>query len=142
MSHESFNFGVDIPAAAQEKPPDSASYYGGTTYRLLITLPIATTHIKINFIHLKIGTRNVMSCDNIPPQQPDDRLIISNGHEQLFDCAGGSSPPADRKTFEITSMNNTLLFELRTNGETPRQLLGFSGFLLQYESMYQNSDNK
>ena len=110
--------------------------------QLLIALPIATTHIKINFIHLKIGTRNLMSCDNIPPQQPDDRLIISNGHEQLFDCAGGSSPPADRKTFEITSMNNTLLFELRTNGETPRKLLGFSGFLLQYESMYQNSDNK
>ena len=135
MSHENFNFGVDIPALALGQPPDSASYYGGTTYQLLMQLPIATTQVMIHFIHFNIGTKSIMQCErvNTLADSSVDKLTIHNRDVELYGCAGGRSP-TDNKTFNITSSKDTLLFEFRTNSAAAGQLTGFSGFLLQYES--------
>ena len=135
MSHEKFNFGVDISASALGQPPDSASYYGGTAYQLLIQLPVAATQVMIHFFYFNIGTKSIMKCEGVDSLSDSsvDKLTIYNGDAELYGCAGGRSPP-DNKTFDITSSKDTLLFEFRTNSAAAGQLTGFSGFLLQYES--------
>ena len=135
MSHENFNFGVDIPALALGQPPDSASYYGGTIYQLLMQLPIATTQVMIHFIHFNIGTKSIMKCEGVDSLSDSsvDKLTIYNGDAELYGCAGGRSPP-DNKTFDITSSKDTLLFELRSSSAAGDQLTGSSGFLLHYKS--------
>ena len=136
MSHEKFNFGVDISASALGQPPDSASYYGGTAYQLLIQLPVAATQVMIHFIHFYLGKKTVIQCEkvNSPADNSLDKLTIHNGDVELYRCAGGQSPP-DNMTFNITSSKDTLLFEFRSKSAAAGHLTSFSGFLLQYKSM-------
>ena len=134
MSHEKFNFGVDISASALGQPPDSASYYGGTAYQLLIQLPVAATQVMIHFIHFNIGTKGLKYCQPNRTHEVNilDELSIHNGDVQLYGGASGQFPP-DKIIFDITSSKDTLHFEFRSNSAEAGQLTSFSGFLLRYE---------
>lgn len=121
-SHRGFNFGA------------SSSFYPKPTSNILtMSIPSASTILRIKFIRFNIGRETVDDCETTEKKGKSslDQFSIYNGGINLYGCGGGQDKPG-KKNFHIISPENTLTFNFtaRSLGVSGNQ--NHTGFLLSY----------